>query len=206
MVGALAPPPAGPIRMNPTRPARDQLQDMLGTDVAPSPVPPAELLAAARAGDPAAFATLIVPLQGRLWRQATALCGDPTAAEDLVQQTLLEAWTSLSRYDASRPVPLAHLTGADAAAGGRRVQELPDAAASPAETADRHEQNRRLRQQVDTLPEPHRRVILLRFFEDASLQEIAGVLRCSVGTVKSRLHYALARLRRLNLPHPGGDT
>jgi RNA polymerase sigma-70 factor (ECF subfamily) len=52
-------------------------------------------------------------------------------------------------------------------------------------------------------------VVLLRFFEEASLAEMAGVLGCSEGTVKSRLHYALDKLRKmklsLNLWHPGGD-
>jgi len=53
-------------------------------------------------------------------------------------------------------------------------------------------------------------VILLRFFEDASLAEIALVAGCSEGTVKSRLHHALNKLRRLNISlnefTPGRDT
>ena len=50
---------------------------------------------------------------------------------------------------------------------------------------------------MESLPEKHRQVVLLRFFEDASLEEIAGALDCSVGTVKSRLHHALEKLRRM---------
>jgi DNA-directed RNA polymerase specialized sigma24 family protein len=50
----------------------------------------------------------------------------------------------------------------------------------------------------------------LRFFEDASLSEIAALLECSVGTVKSRLHYALEKLRvstrDLNLSELWRDT
>ncbi len=61
-----------------------------------------------------------------------------------------------------------------------------------------------------SLPEKHQQVLLLRFFEDASLTEIAALLDCSVGTVKSRLHYALDKLRScstdLNLSDPRGDT
>ena len=69
------------------------------------------------------------------------------------------------------------------------------------ETADR------LRQCLELLPEKHRQVILLRFFEDASLPDMVAVLGCSVGTVKSRLHHALEKLRKMkmNLPDMKGD-
>ena len=58
-----------------------------------------QLLARARAGDAPAFCRLIEPLQARLLRQAVALAGDVSAAEDLVSETLVEAWKSLPRYD-----------------------------------------------------------------------------------------------------------
>ncbi len=65
----------------------------------------------------------------------------------------------------------------------------------------------RLRQYLELLPEKHRQVILLRFFEDASLPDMAAVLGCSVGTVKSRLHHALEKLRKMkmNLSDLKGD-
>jgi len=53
------------------------------------------------------------------------------------------------------------------------------------------------------LPAKHRQVVLLRFFEDASLPDIAAVLGCSVGTVKSRLHHALEKLRKMKMNLPG---
>jgi RNA polymerase sigma-70 factor (ECF subfamily) len=52
---------------------------------------------------------------------------------------------------------------------------------------------------VMALPPHPRRVVLMRFFEGASLAEIAAATGTSVGTVKSRLHYALEKLRRMNL-------
>jgi RNA polymerase sigma factor (sigma-70 family) len=59
---------------------------------------------------------------------------------------------------------------------------------------------------VEALPEKQREIIQLRFFEDASLPDIAALLGCSVGTVKSRLHYALEKLRKMkmNLPESKG--
>ena len=56
-----------------------------------------------------------------------------------------------------------------------------------------------LRRAVALLPPKHRDVLLLRFFEEASLRDMASVLGCSVGTVKSRLHHALDKLRKMNL-------
>src|SRR5580658_4821508 len=60
-----------------------------------------EALARARAGEPEAFCRLTEPLQTRLLRQAATLSGDVGVAEDLVAETLVEAWKSLARYDES---------------------------------------------------------------------------------------------------------
>lgn len=49
---------------------------------------------------------------------------------------------------------------------------------------------------LEQLSPDHREVLLLRFLEDLSVEEIAATLRCSAGTVKSRLHYARLALRR----------
>lgn len=48
---------------------------------------------------------------------------------------------------------------------------------------------------VNSLPEKQRTVILLHYYEDYSCEEIAQILRCSIGTVWSRLHYACRKLR-----------
>jgi RNA polymerase sigma-70 factor (ECF subfamily) len=52
---------------------------------------------------------------------------------------------------------------------------------------------------VASLPEEHRLVVELRFFAGATLDEIAAALGCPLGTVKSRLHHALEKLRQMNL-------
>ena len=61
------------------------------------------------------------------------------------------------------------------------------------------EDAQRVRQAVASLPEEHRLVVELRFFAGARLGEIAAVLGCPLGTVKSRLHHALEKLRQMNL-------
>ena len=194
----------------------------------------ADLLARARAGETSAFCRLAAKHEGRLVQQACGLARDPSAAEDLVAETLVEAWRSLSRYNGacrfstwlfsillhrhqkalrrarSRPIPLAALPSAEADERRQAQENIPATGLSPADEVMRQEAADKLRSAVATLPEKHQRVILLRFFEDASLPEIAAVLGCSVGTVKSRLHYALEKLREaqqgLNLSELRGDT
>jgi len=193
----------------------------------------ANLLTRARAGESSAFCRLAAEHEGRLLQQACGLARDPNAAEDLVSETLVEAWRSLSRYNGtcrlstwlfsillhrhqkalrrarSRPIPLAALASAEADERRQAQENLPATGLSPAEEAMRREAANTLREAVVALPEKHQQVILLRFFEDASLPEIAALLGCSVGTVKSRLHYALEKLREaqqgLNLSELRGD-
>lgn len=192
---------------------------------------PGELLARARAGDAPAFCRLIEPLQARLLRQAAALAGDLNVADDLVSETLVEAWKSLERFDEScrfstwlyaillhrrhkwarrarsRPLALAWLPAFQRKEMAARQENLPSPEPSPSENAVQNDFSAQLRDYVDRLPEKQRRVILLRFFEDASLPDMAQVLGCPVGTVKSRLHHALEKLRemKMNLPEMKGD-
>ena len=179
-----------------------------------------ELLARARAGEAQAFCRLAAQHERRLLQQATGLARDPGTAEDLVSETFVEAWRSLARYNGacrfstwlfsillhrhqkhlrharSRPVPLATLPVFEADQRRQAQESLPGSEPSPADEAIRRDAAERLRQVIEGLSEKHRRVLLLRFFEDASLSEIATLLACSLGTVKSRLHYALDELRK----------
>jgi RNA polymerase sigma-70 factor (ECF subfamily) len=204
---------------------------MVITDDHFSPSAASEPLARARAGDSQAFCLLIEPLQTRLLRQAAALTGDLNLAEDLVSETLVEAWKSLSRYNEScqlstwlyaillhryqksvrrarsRPIAAALLSLFEAREASDREENIAAPDLSPADTVTRNETFAQLRQCIELLPEKHARVILLRFFEEASLPDMASVLECSVGTVKSRLHHALEKLRqmKMNLPDWKGD-
>jgi RNA polymerase sigma-70 factor (ECF subfamily) len=190
-----------------------------------------ELLLRARAGEAPAFCLLIEPLQARLLGQAVALAGDLSVAEDLVSETLVEAWKSLPRYNEScrlstwlysillhrhqksirrarcRPISLSWLPFFEAQDFHEQQQNLPSPELSPAEVLAQNETSAWLRQCLELLPDKHRQIILLRFFEDASLPDMAVVLGCSVGTVKSRLHHALEKLRKMkmNLSEVKGD-
>lgn len=204
---------------------------MVIADDLPESLTAENFLPAAREGDAAAFCRLVEPLQRRLLRQAVALSNDLHSAEDLVSETLVEAWKSLPRYNAScrlstwlysillhryqksvrrarsRPISLAWLPCFQSQELQEQHLNLVSGETSPGEATAREETFAQLRRCVEALPEKHRQVICLRFFEDASLPDIAAVLDCSLGTVKSRLHHALEKLRqmKLNLPPWRGD-
>jgi len=178
------------------------------------------LLEQARAGDTAAFGELCRGHETRLLRHAMGLCGNATLAEELAQDTLVEAWHSLRRYNGRcqfstwlcaillnryrntlrqrRPLPLSNLAGPDQAAVQNHVDGLADPASPPDLTAQRGEQAALVRACLAALPPKHQQVVYLRFYVEDSLEEIARALGCSVGTVKSRLFNALEKLRRMN--------
>jgi RNA polymerase sigma-70 factor, ECF subfamily len=188
-----------------------------------------QLLSHARDGSAEAFCALIAPLQSRLLHQALALSHDLTAAEDLVQQTLVEAWRSLTRFDGScrlttwlyaillhrhqkairaasvRPVPLARLPADQARRRQEALGEMAAGEPAPDVLARQADRVRQMRQFVLALPPAQGHVVLLRFFEEATLAEIASAMGISIGTVKSRLHHGLEKLRRMNLREFRGD-
>ena len=178
------------------------------------------LLDRAREGDTEAFSEICRVHETRLWRQAIALCGDATLAEDLAQDTLVEAWKCLRRYNgrcqfftwlcaillnryrntvrAKRPVPLSSLAGHDRKECQNSLDNLADQDSSPDQAAQLREQATLVRNCIQALPTKHQQVIYLRFYVDDSLEGIAAALGCSVGTVKSRLFHALHKLRGMN--------
>jgi len=170
------------------------------------------LLERARAGDCDAFGEMCREHEARLLRQATTLCGDAALAEDLAQDTLVEAWKSLRRFNGRCQfftwLCAILLNRFRNVLRERRSVTLiddlaqaatPDESAAPDQTLLRGEQAALVRKCIAALPTRHRRVIFLRFYVDDSLAEIAAALGCSVGTVKSRLFHALEKLRRMNL-------
>ena len=194
---------------------------MIITEERPALSEAAELLLRAREGDADAFCAVAKAHEQRLFQQAVALCHDPTAAEDLAAETLIEAWKSIGRFDGScqfstwlyailvhrfqkslrrarsRPVPLASLPVREAEQQEILLERVSDAELLPGEALLQKELNTQLEEAIHALPPKHQQVLLLRFYEEASLPEIAGALGLSLGTVKSRLHHALEKLRKM---------
>lgn len=142
-----------------------------------------------------------------LYRTAHLLTGDPAAAEDLLQSTLLKVmaqWARVRRADAPdayvRKMLLNELLGerrkSGRRAGKQHLVAVPAPVADPAsDTAQRLD----LWQRVQALPPRQRAVLVLRYYEDLSEAEIAAVLGVSPGTVKSQASAALRALRSTQL-------
>jgi RNA polymerase sigma-70 factor (sigma-E family) len=144
-----------------------------------------------------------------LLRYATVLAGDPHAAEDIVQDVLIKAqprWARISDLD----VPEAYVrkmiinelmsTRRQMYARWRRER-----AHLPNDVDDRTEdvvQRDALVQLLRRLPNRQRIVIALRYFEDMADSDIAALLGCSLGTVRSQASRALATLRVLPALEP----
>ena len=178
------------------------------------------LLELARAGDAEAFGEVYRAHATRLLRQAMALCGNVALAEELAQDTLVEAWKCLRRYNGrcefftwlcaillnryrnslrnNRLRPVSTLGSREQDEFTHAVEKLADRSVLPDEAAELREQSALVRKCIEALPVKHQQVIYLRFYVDDSLEGIAASLGCSVGTVKSRLFHALDKLRRMN--------
>jgi RNA polymerase sigma-70 factor (ECF subfamily) len=144
----------------------------------------------------------------RLLRSAYLLCGDATEAEDLMQETFLQAVKSVHRFRGESAI-YTWLHGILVNLNRRRWrkqkrfvfdEELVQQTASPnvqESEIDREFQTNRLSQAILTLSAEHREVIVLRYYEDLKLHQIAAQTGVSLGTVKSRLHYAMQCLEKL---------
>jgi len=171
-----------------------------------------ELIGRAKAGETVAFEQLATLHAARLWRCALALGKDFHWAEDLAQETLVEAWRSLPRFDGRcrfstwlygilrhRVLKGRRRHSAMQSSESDLLSQRQSGEQSPDHHAETSEDARRVRQAVASLPEEHRQVVELRFFAGLTLDEMAAALDCPLGTIKSRLHYALERLRQMDI-------
>ena len=138
-----------------------------------------------------------------LYRSAYLLTGNHADAEDIAQQTLLNAyrsWSRVIRSDSLDAYLRRVLTNTFLSARRpkkRRLELLTDTPPEPDAAQPPHGPEDRLMlwPHVTSLPPRQRAVIVLRYYEGLSEQEIADVLDCSRGNVKSTAHHALKALR-----------
>ena len=173
------------------------------------------LLAAAKAGDAAAFDRLLAAQRSRAMAAALRILHNPDDAEDAVQDAFIKIWRALPTFEGRssfstwvhRVVTNASLDlmrkSAARAETVERVEQKDDAAVTAieptnsvtpeSELGDR-EIEKLVRLAVAALPEAHRQAVVLREFEDCSYQEMAEIIECPIGTVMSRLHHARNKL------------
>jgi RNA polymerase sigma-70 factor (ECF subfamily) len=165
-----------------------------------------ELVRRATEGDHDAFSSLVDASVDRLYAVATLILRDSDRAQDAVQEALVSAWKDIralrdpDAWDAwlHRITVWACYKAAkkDRRRSQVELRVVPDPGSSMATDSATALADRDLvERQLNDLPLDHRAVIVLRFYLDLPLDEVADILDIPVGTVKSRLHRALAALR-----------
>ena len=167
------------------------------------------LVAVGRRRDREAFAALFRFFAPRLKSYFLRLGSQPRQAEDLVQEAMLRIWERASLFDPGRAqastwiFTVARNLRRDALRGERHLEAdseallgaLPDPIAGADLLLDASRREERVRAALAALPGEQVEILKLSFFEDVAHAEIARRLGLPLGTVKSRIRRALARLR-----------
>lgn len=173
--------------------------------------------------DPSDFNELVRRYERELYRYLARYLGNPALAEDVFQNTFLQVHLKRGLYEDGRPVrpwlySIATHQAVDALRkAGRHPTVSLDRRASPSGESDAgalvdllvgedssplaemQEKERRdwVAKSVERLPDTLRQTLILAYFQDLKYREIAETLNIPVGTVKSRLHAALAKLQEM---------
>lgn len=175
-----------------------------------------ELVLATRGGDMRAFDALFYRYRDGIFRVGLAITKDPSHAEEVVVDTFARAYRAMGRLepdDSLRPwlyrvalnlsynrQPRKGVTFTTLESVLSEVTTADEG--SPPAFAERAERRAALLECVDRLGPKHKAVVVLHYLNELNLAEIAAVVDCPVGTVKSRLHYALRTLRAHLSAHP----
>jgi RNA polymerase sigma-70 factor, ECF subfamily len=158
-----------------------------------------QLVRQATGGDLEAFEELIRRLQRRVYGFAYQHLRDTEEAHDLAQEIFVKLYRNLGRYDAERPFePWFWKLAANTSINYRR-KRVPLPAEASDEVADdspglpKHDPA--LVQALSQLDPSYRLPVLLHYYADLSLEQVAHSLNSSVPAIKSRLHRARAQLR-----------
>lgn len=172
----------------------------------------AQVLGDACLGDRRAFGMLVRRYQRQAYAAAYSFVGNREDALELAQEAFARAYKAMDRFDSSLPFyPWLYRIIKNACINHLKkrkrrgevslegMHESGFDLASEAERADnfmhRADLRKRLVQALDTLPEDHREILVLRHFQELSYKEIAECLGIPQGTVMSRLHAARKNLR-----------
>ncbi len=182
-----------------------------------------QLLVRLRDGDREWFGTLVRRYERELYGYLRRYLGDAELAADVFQNTFVAVFTKIQQYEPGRAVrpwlyaiatnqaidslrkqkrrserttdPLP--TGGDDAKARTLFELLASRESDPAELAVSDELSQQVRGAVDQLTDLHKQVIVLSYFQGFKYQDIAEVLGIPLGTVKSRLNSAMAKLTEI---------
>ncbi len=179
-------------------------------------------------GDETALAPLIERYKRMVYRLAVQITKNRADADDVMQETFIKVYRSIHtfRKDATFETWLyriavnealnfvkrrdrrreCRLEAAGAAEYESSVRQRAQIANDPHAQAEKSELRQHVTAAVNSLSLKHRTVVILHEFEGLTHAEIASILNCSEGTVRSRLHYARKKLRTLLKPYMDART
>lgn len=172
-----------------------------------------ELILRAQRGDTNAFADLLALHERFVYNLALRTIGDPTEAEDVAQEAFVRAWQALPNFRGGSALRtwlyriVINLCYNRFPRLRRELNELTDNSstnlpepasleANPALYSELRERRALLHCEIERLPESQRLLIVLRYQDELSYEEIASLLGLPLGTVKTGLFRAKERLRQ----------
>ena len=174
-----------------------------------------ELLQDTAAGDLQAFDVIVRRYRDRLLNFVFRFLGDRTAAEDVVQETFLRVFRKSGEFHASARFStwLFTIAGNLAKSELRRRKrwrftslgwnedveqhiEIPDERPHPDALAETEIATEAIQKAIESLPPNHRQVVILSDIQGMAYEEIAQIVGCPVGTVKSRINRGRLRLQK----------
>ena len=166
------------------------------------------IIARARRGDADAFEQLVTAYRNQVFRLALRMCGNEADADEVAQEAFLSAWKGLPNfrgesrfstwlYQLTTHAAIDLMRREKRQAAAEDIDEITtaDDGPSPQQQVERAETRREVRSALMQLPEEYRQVLVLRFMQELSYEEIGRALKLPVGTVKSRLNRAKAQLK-----------
>ncbi|QDV31092.1 ECF RNA polymerase sigma-E factor [Planctopirus ephydatiae] len=172
-----------------------------------------ELIQAAQTGHTEGFTLLVRRYEQRLFRSMTRISGSPEDAEDICQEAFTRAWRAISKFrgesqfyswvfrialnllrSSKRQLKAsASLDAVRDAIGDDLEDQRADV--DPSHNLQVRDQQRVVQAAMDAMEESFRTVLVLTDLEEMSYEEIARVVDCPVGTVRSRIHRARQEFR-----------
>jgi RNA polymerase sigma-70 factor (ECF subfamily) len=189
--------------------------------LAQSDVSEFDLVKRCQAGDTEAFDELVTRYRTRVFGMINNMVHSEQDAWDLAQESFLKAWKSIGRFRGQSSfytwiyrivmnVTIDWLRKKQVKGGGAEFDDaiqlreidpasntVPKTEALSHQAMERDEIRTRIEKAISQLSPEHRAVILMKEIEDMQYHEIAEALRCSIGTVMSRLFYARKKLQAL---------
>ena len=181
----------------------------------------AELLVRYAAGEEAAFREIVSRYKNGLYAFLRHFLNHHDLLEDVFQETFLQLFTSRDSFDASRPlrpwlftiaankakdalrkrqrtaaIPIGTMAEPEEMSFGDVLNTLTSDSTMPYEKLEKDEIALRVRETIANMPENLREILILAYFNKFSYKQMAQILSIPMGTVKSRLHTAVARFAK----------